>query len=69
MRREERDAREAPGRCEGPRRHGLPANKMAPITSDCDAMRVRDRRMALNTSGCLAALPAAGVTVETEEVD
>ena len=32
--------------------HGLPSNKMARITSDCDAMRTHGHQMAVITSEC-----------------
>ena len=37
----------------GPHKHGLSSNKMARITSDCDAMRTHEHQMALITSGAV----------------
>ena len=36
----------------GPSQHGLSSHTMALITSDCDAMRLREHQLALITSGC-----------------
>ena len=38
-------------RCASPQ-HGLSSNKMARITSDCDAMRTHEHQMGLITSDC-----------------
>ena len=36
-----------------PQQHGLPSNKMAQITSDCDAMRLHAHRRLQTTLDCV----------------
>ena len=40
-------------RASGPLHYGLSSIKLALITSDCDAMRIHEHRMALITSDCV----------------